>query len=76
VTIRRPPAEAGLKRPVGAFASLALLSACSPGATTAIPGGGDGQSPLLVLVLFVVAGLVVAAAAVAFRRRGGPKDGP
>ncbi|HEX2178026.1 MAG TPA: hypothetical protein VHL54_00690 [Actinomycetota bacterium] len=72
----RRPAEGGVKRPVPAFAVLALLSACSPGATTAIPGGEDGQSPLLVLVLFVVAGLVVAAAAVAFRRRRGPKDGP
>lgn len=74
-TARHRPVKAALRRSVP-FAALALLPACSPGATTAIPGGGDGQSPLLVLVLFVVAGLVVAAAAMAFRRRKGPKDRP
>ena len=70
------PAEARLRQRIWTLAALVILPACSPGATTAIPGGGDGQSPLLVLVLFVVAGLVVAAAAVAFRRRRGPRDGP
>lgn len=62
--------------PSVAIAGLGLLSGCSPGATTGAPGAGDGQSPLLVLILFVLAGLIVAGAAVAFRRRRGPGDEP
>jgi hypothetical protein len=73
---RRPASSQARLLTSVAIGVLGPLSGCSPAATTGAPGAGDGQSPLLVLILFVLAVFIVVAAAAIFRRRRGPGGEP